>query len=164
MTVGAGSISLLKNDMFTTHGIHGISRSVHVNQQPQKMPQFLSDEMPCNNTFYYLKNGHIMLSPCPSVHPSIWVFTRGQFWPLGIVVACICPSVCLSLRPSVSPSVTKFVRAIIHHPFKLESLNLDHRCKRPYCFWGWLTVTFKVKFHFKVKIYPVLCLWVFPCD
>ena len=45
-----------------------------------------------------------------------------------------------SVRPSVSPSVTKFVRAITHHPFKLGSPNLDHRCKRPWLrsllFWG----------------------------
>ena len=36
--------------------------------------------------------------------------------------------------------VTKFVRAITHHPFKLGSPNLDHRCKRPWLrsllFWG----------------------------
>ena len=37
-----------------------------------------------------------------------------------------------SVRPSVSPSVTKFVRAIAHQPFKLGSLNLDQRCKRPW--------------------------------
>ena len=36
-----------------------------------------------------------------------------------------------SVRQSVRPSFTKFVRAITHHPFKLESPNLDHRCKRP---------------------------------
>ena len=37
----------------------------------------------------------------------------------------------------VSPFVTKFVRAITHHPFKLESANLDHWCKRPYIvLWG----------------------------
>ena len=44
-----------------------------------------------------------------------FIFTRGQYWPSGIVVACVCPSV----RPSVRPSVTKFVRAITHHPLKL---------------------------------------------
>ena len=59
-------------------------------------------------------------------------FTHGQYWPPGIVVACVHPSVCLS--------VTKFVRAITHHPFKLGSPNLDHRCKRPWLrsllFWG----------------------------
>ena len=38
----------------------------------------------------------------------------------------------LSLPASVRPSVTKFVRAITHHPFKLGSPNLDHRCKRPW--------------------------------
>ena len=37
-----------------------------------------------------------------------------------------------SVRPSVSPSVTKFVRAITHHPFKLGSPNCDHRRKRPW--------------------------------
>ena len=61
------------------------------------------------------------------------VFTRGQFWPSGIVVACVCLSVC----PSVC-AVT--VRAITHHPFELGSPNLDHRCKRPWLrsllFWG----------------------------
>ena len=50
--------------------------------------------------------------------------TRGQFWPSGIVVACVCPS--------ASPSVTKFVRAITHYPFQLGSPNLDQRCKRPW--------------------------------
>ena len=29
-----------------------------------------------------------------------WLFTRGQYWPSGIVVACVCPSV----RPSTSLS------------------------------------------------------------
>ena len=46
----------------------------------------------------------------------------------------------LSLPLSVRPSVTKFVRAITHHPFKLGSPNLDHRCKTPWLrsllFWG----------------------------
>ena len=60
------------------------------------------------------------------------LFTRGQFWPSGIVVAPV--------RPSVRPSVTKFVRAITHHPFKLGSPNLDQRCKTPWLrsllFWG----------------------------
>ena len=67
-----------------------------------------------------------------------------------------------SVRPSIRPSVTKFVRAISHHLFKLESPNLDHRCKRPWLrsllFWGQLTVTFKVKFNLKVRIYPILSL------
>ena len=56
-------------------------------------------------------------------HTPAYIFTRGQYWPSGIVVACVCPS--------VRPSVTKFVRAITHHPSKLGSPNLDHR-------WPWL--------------------------
>ena len=41
------------------------------------------------------------------------VFTRGQYWPSGIVLTC------------VRPSVTKFVCAITHYLFKLGSPNLD---------------------------------------
>ena len=55
------------------------------------------------------------------------VFTRGQFWPLGIVVACICvcESVCLCVN-------LLLVRAITRDLFKLGSPNLDKRCKRPW--------------------------------
>ena len=49
------------------------------------------------------------------------ILTQGQFWPLRIVVAPVCVSMC--------PSVTKFVRAISHEPFKLGSPNLIQRCK-----------------------------------
>ena len=55
----------------------------------------------------------------------ISIFTRGQFWLSGIVVACVCVCVCLSVNH-------QFVRAITHQPFKLESPNLDQRCKRPW--------------------------------
>ena len=88
------------------------------------------------------------------------VFTRGLFWPSGIVVACVCPFVRPAVSLSVHSSVTKFVRAITHYPFKLESPNLDHRCKIPWLrsllFWSWLTLTLT----FKVTIYPSLSLWV----
>ena len=33
------------------------------------------------------------------------IFTRGQFWPSGIVVACVCVCVCLSVCPSVCQSL-----------------------------------------------------------
>ena len=55
------------------------------------------------------------------------LFTRGQFWPSGIVVACVC--VCLWIRLYVNHEL---VRAITCDPFKLESPNLDQRCKRPW--------------------------------
>ena len=70
---------------------------------------------------------------------------------------------CRCLRPSI----TKFVRAITHHPFMLGSPNLDQRCKIPwlrsllffffflFCFFlGGGSLTFKVK----VKFYPILNL------
>ena len=90
--------------------------------------------------------GLYVLSPTMNL-----IFTRGQFWPSGIVVACVCLSVCPSVRLSVCVCGKHLlVCTITHHPFKLGSLNLDHRCKRPWLrsllFWGWLTLTFKVKF------------------
>ena len=67
----------------------------------------------------------------------VWVSTRGQFWPSGIVVACVCVCVCLSVRLCVNHLL---VRAIIRLLFKLGSPNLDQRCKRPWLrsllFWG----------------------------
>ena len=54
-------------------------------------------------------------------------FTRGQYWPSGIVVACVC--LCVCVRPCVNH---EFVRAITPHPFKPGTPNLDHRCKRPW--------------------------------
>ena len=53
----------------------------------------------------------------------LWFFTRGQFWPSGIVVACVC--VCVSVNHEI-------VRAITRQPFKLGSPNFDQRCKRPW--------------------------------
>ena len=78
---------------------------------------------------------------------------------------CLRLSVCLCVRPSVRPSVcavSTCLSAITHHPFTLRSPNLDHMCKIPWLrsllFWGWLTLTFKVKFNFKAKNYPILSL------
>ena len=72
---------------------------------------------------------------------------------------CLRLSVCVCVRPGVNHEL---VRAITHHPFKLGSPNLNHQCKRPWLrsllFWWWLTLTFKVTFYFKVKIYPILSL------
>ena len=88
-----------------------------------------------------------------------------MFYPRPVLTLWYCRCLRLSVRPSVSPSVTKFVRAITHHPFKLGSPNLDHRCKRPWLrsllFLWWLTSTFKVKFNFKVKFTP---FWACPRD
>ena len=57
------------------------------------------------------------------------IFTQGQFWPSGIVVACVCVCMCVCVCVSVNHEL---VRAIIHQPFKLGSPNLDQRCKRPW--------------------------------
>ena len=86
-----------------------------------------------------------------------------QFLPeasFGLRVLSLPASVCVCVRPCVNHQLG---HAITHHPFKLGSPNLDHICKRPWLrsllFWGMMmTLTFKVKFNFKVKIYPILSL------
>ena len=56
-----------------------------------------------------------------------------HFYPRPVLAFGYCRCLRLSVRsPAVSPSITKFVNAITHHPFKLGSPNLDHRCKRPW--------------------------------
>ena len=62
-----------------------------------------------------------------TVNLVIFVFTWGQFWPSGIVIACVCVCVCVCV--SVNHELACM---ITHHPFKLESPNLDQKCKRPW--------------------------------
>ena len=68
---------------------------------------------------------------------------------------CVCLSVCMCVNH-------EFVRAITLHPFKLESPNLEHRCKTPWLrsvlFCVVIDLTFKVKFHLKVEFYIILSL------
>ena len=54
-------------------------------------------------------------------------FTRGQCWPSGIVVACVC--LCVLVCVCINYLL---VRAITRGLFKLGSPNLDLRCKRPW--------------------------------
>ena len=79
--------------------------------------EFVNDLAICYNTLAMKK----------TLFTSSVLFTRGQFWPSGIVVACVCLCVCPCV--CVNPQL---VRVITHHPFKLGSPNLDHRCKRPW--------------------------------
>ena len=109
------------------------------------------------------------LGPCPLSCSSVFLYSAvrqaGQaegypFYPRPVLAFGYCRCLRLSVCPSVRPCVNhEFVRAITHHPFKLGSPNLDHRCKRPWLrSLLFLGVTFKVKFNFKVKIYPILSL------
>ena len=74
-------------------------------------------------------------------------------------------SVCVCMSVSVNH---QFVRTITCHPLKLQSPKLDQKCKTPWLrsllFWGSLALTSKVKLNLKVKIYPILGLWVCPGD
>ena len=104
----------------------------------------------------------VRLSVCPSVCLS-HLFTRGQFWPSGIVVACVCVCVCLSVCLYVCQSLAcprdnsgpvqariakfgpKMQKTLVKVPIVLGG-------------GGQLTLTFKVKFNFKVRIHPILSL------
>ena len=74
------------------------------------------------HTLTGLLPGRCWYSKGPSFYPRP---VLALFWPV-LAGYCRCPC------PSVRPSVTKFVRAITHHPFKLGSPNLDQRCKTPW--------------------------------
>ena len=65
-----------------------------------------------------------------------------------------CWQLTLAFKVNISPNLPHFEldRTIAHHPFKLESPNLDQRWKTPWLrslFWGLLifVVKFKSKFH-----------------
>ena len=85
-----------------------------------------------SNVDYCLRNVLLMFLFCSVLR---LIFTRGQFWPSGIVIApvCVSVSVCVCINHLL-------VRTITHQPFKLESPNLKHRCKTPWLrcllFWG----------------------------
>ena len=52
-----------------------------------------------------------------------------SFYRRPVLAFGYCRCLCL---PVISPSITKFVHAITHYPFKLGSPNLDQRCQRPW--------------------------------
>ena len=85
----------------------------------------------------------------------------------GLRVLSLPVSVGLCVHPSVSPSVRVcrkhlLVCTITHHPLKLRSptwtICVKYLGLYPYCFLGWLTLTFKVKFNFKIKNHLILSL------
>ena len=81
----------------------------------------------------------------------------------GLRVLSLPESVCLCVRPSVCVfGKHLLVRAITHHPFKLGSPNLDHRCKRPWLrsllFWGVIELDLQGQIELQIKIYPILSL------
>ena len=87
------------------------------------------------------------------------IFTRGQFWPSRIAIACVYVSNCVFVCVCINHFL---VRTITHQPFKLESPNLEQRCKTPWLrsllFLRWSTLNLKVKFNFKVEFYYELIL------
>ena len=67
---------------------------------------------------------HSLKNPKRSCIPK-QIFSRGQFWPSGIVIVCVCVCVCVSVL-CVNQLL---VSTITQDPFKLGSPNLDQRCK-----------------------------------
>ena len=74
------------------------------------------------------------------------IFTPGQFGPLGIVVACVCP--CVRQSWACLCDNSSQVRAWIT---KFGPKNAKYFAQGPYCFWDWLGLTFQVKFYFIEK-------------
>ena len=64
---------------------------------------------------------------------------------------CVCLSVCLCVN-------REFVRTITGHPFKLESPNLEHRCKtpwlRPQLFLGVIDLNLQGQIELESRILP----------
>ena len=93
--------------------------------------------------------------------------TRGQLWSSGIVIACVCLCVCVYVcvcvpQSSVCPDDNLSAAQATITKIGPEVQNT--LVKIPIVFWGSLTLTFKVKLNLKVKIYPILGLWVCPGD
>ena len=76
-----------------------------------------------------VRNEHYIYWRKLSWQISLVVITRSQFWPSGIVVACVCVCMCVCVCVSVNHEL---VRAIIHQPFKLGLPNLVQRSKTPW--------------------------------
>ena len=78
-----------------------------------------------DSTFGILKNCHCWRFHGSGVVAALQIigliFTRGQFWPPGIVVVCVC--VCINHL--LVPTITR-------HLFKLGSPNLVQRSKTPW--------------------------------
>ena len=96
--------------------------------------------------------------PHSRLNKGLYDFTQDKFWPLGIVVACVCVYQCVHMSRCVNPEL---VCVITCDPFKPGSPNMDQRRKTIwsrslYSFRG-LALTFKVNFNSKDKIslYPV---------
>ena len=80
----------------------------------------------------------------------VTTFTQRQFWPLGIVIACICLSICVCRHQSyhnLSPFQSRITR------FEPEVQNT--------LVWWVIDLYLKAKFNLKVNIYPILNC---PCD
>ena len=59
------------------------------------------------------------------------IFTQGQFWPSGFVVACLCLPVCLSVCPSVLPSAKPNSHTGKRHPNLWTKVATRHRFVGP---------------------------------
>ena len=77
------------------------------------------------------------------------IITRGQFWPLGIVVACMCVSACMSINHEI-------VSVISQQLFKLGSPNLEQRwkmhCLRSLLFCEAINCDLQGQIELKIKI------------
>ena len=69
------------------------------------------------------------------------IFTQGQFWPSGIVVACVCLHLYVCVCPSIT-SLSVWQQVCLRKTPWLRSL----------LFWGFIDLDLQVKLNLKVKI------------
>ena len=105
-------------------------------------------------------NFHVNMIVCPTQFVPTRTqpidFTRGQLWPWGIVIACVCLSVCVCVRQS------SVLRTITCHPLKLQSPKLDQKCKTPWLrsplFLGFIDLDLQGQIELKSQNLPILGL------
>ena len=81
--------------------------------------------------FRYVLSAHIRHG---LMYPQNLIFLKiSNFYRRPVLAFGYCRCLCLSVCPSVRVCGNHLlVHATAHHPFKLGSPNLDHRCKRPW--------------------------------
>ena len=79
------------------------------------------------------------------------IFYPRPFWPTGIVIACVCVCVCVSLCVSTFACPDDNSSHVPARITWFGRKDAKHFALGPYCFGGWLSSTFHVKFNFFLK-------------
>ena len=131
-------------------------KTAHYKTVPYWTQQYNSDlELTTDTTELTYLHLDKMAAISHTIFPML--FTWGQFWPSGIVIAPVCVSVSVCVYVCVCINHL-LVRTITHQPFKLKSPNLKHRCKTPWLrcllFWGVIDLELQGQIERESRILP----------